>query len=85
MRLAGDGLVAPLRRGPRAAGRARWSPASALAVVVFAPTWPVAVLGFLILGGGVAVVAPLSFSAAARIAGGDEPGPGRCGGPGWTP
>jgi MFS family permease len=29
------------------------------------------VLGFFILGGGVAVVAPLSFSAAARIAGGD--------------
>ena len=44
-----------------------------LAVVVFAPTWPVAVLGFTLLGGGVAVIAPLSFSAAARIAGGDTP------------
>ena len=40
-----------------------------LAVTVFAPVWPVAVLGFLVMGGGVAVVAPLSFSAAARIAG----------------
>jgi hypothetical protein len=40
-----------------------------LAITVFAPSWPVAVLGFLVVGGGVAVVAPLSFSAAARIAG----------------
>ncbi len=44
----------------------------ALAVVVFAPTWPVAVVGFTLLGAGVAVIAPLSFSAAARIAGGQE-------------
>lgn len=42
----------------------------ALAVVVFAPTWPIAVLGFTVLGVGIAVIAPLSFSAAARIAGG---------------
>jgi MFS family permease len=40
-----------------------------LAAVVFAPTWPVAVLGFTVLGAGVAVIAPLSYSAAARIAG----------------
>jgi hypothetical protein len=46
-----------------------------LAVTVFAPAWPVAVAGFLVMGGGVAVVAPLSFSAAARIAGEDEPDP----------
>lgn len=44
----------------------------ALAVVVLAPTWPVAVAGFALLGVGVAVVAPLSFSAAARIAGGAD-------------
>ncbi len=31
-----------------------------------------AVLGFTLLGLGVAVIAPLSFSAAARIAGGDD-------------
>ena len=43
--------------------------ACGLVVTVFAPSWPVAVLGFTIVGGGVAVVAPLSFSAAARIAG----------------
>jgi predicted MFS family arabinose efflux permease len=46
-----------------------------LAVTVFAPAWPVAVVGFLVTGGGVAVVAPLSFSAAARIAGGDDRDP----------
>jgi len=44
----------------------------ALLVVVTAPTWPVAVLGFTLLGAGVSVIAPLSFSAAARIAGGDR-------------
>lgn len=43
----------------------------ALAAVVFAPTWQVAVLGFTLLGCGVAVVAPLSFSAAAALAGRD--------------
>ena len=42
-----------------------------LLVIVTAPTWPVAVVGFTVLGAGVAVIAPLSFSAAARIAGGD--------------
>lgn len=42
-----------------------------LAIVVSAPTWPVAVLGFTLLGCGVAVVAPLSFSAAAALAGRD--------------
>jgi len=46
-----------------------------LAITVFAPTWPVAVLGFFVTGGGVAVVAPLSFSAAARIAGQGETDP----------
>jgi hypothetical protein len=70
VRLAGDdlvhrfGAVRVLRTGALVAS-------AALALIVFAPTWPVAVLGFFILGGGVAVVAPLSFSAAARIAGGD--------------
>jgi MFS family permease len=69
-RFAGDTLVARygvvrvLRVGAVVA-------AVALAIVVFAPTWPVAVLGFTLLGAGAAVVAPLSFSAAARIAGGD--------------
>ncbi len=76
IRLAGDSLVA--RHGPVAVLRLGALVAcAALAVVVFAPTWPVAVLGFLVLGGGVAVIAPLSFSAAARIAGaaGDDPDP----------
>lgn len=71
MRLAGDRLVA--RFGPvvllRVGGVLA---AAALAVVVSAPTWPVAVLGFTLVGFGVAVIAPLSFSAAARIAGGDD-------------
>lgn len=39
--------------------------------VVAAPTWQVAVIGFFVVGLGMAVVAPLSFSAAARLAGGD--------------
>ncbi|WP_125778107.1 MFS transporter [Antribacter gilvus] len=68
-RLAGDRLVvrfgvAPvLRVGALVA-------CAALALVVLAPSWQVAVVGFTLLGVGVAVVAPLSFSAAARIAGG---------------
>lgn len=41
-----------------------------LVTVVTAPGWPVAVLGFTVAGAGMAVVAPLSFSAAGRIAGG---------------
>jgi MFS family permease len=70
VRLAGDRLVAAhgavrvLRAGTVVA-------VLALAVVVVAPSWPVAVLGFLLLGGGISVIAPLSFSAAGRIAGDD--------------
>jgi hypothetical protein len=48
---------------------------ASLAVVVFAPTWPVAVLGFTLTGAGISVVAPLSFSAAARIAGAEAADP----------
>jgi MFS family permease len=67
MRLAGDSVVA--RFGPVSVVRVGALVACAgLAVVVFAPTWQVAVLGFLVMGAGVAVIAPLSFSAAARIA-----------------
>ncbi|MBF4766382.1 MFS transporter [Nocardioides agariphilus] len=70
VRLAGDGLVR--RHGPVLVLRVGALVAClGLAVVVFAPSWPVAVLGFLVMGAGVAVVAPLSFSAAARIAGGE--------------
>ena len=69
IRLAGDGLV--MRYGAVLVLRTGAVVASlALLVVVLAPTWPVAVLGFTLLGAGVSVVAPLSFSAAARIAGG---------------
>jgi MFS family permease len=68
VRLAGDGLVA--RFGPvRVLRTAGLLAAGALAVVVSAPSWPVAVVGFTLLGAGAAVIAPLSFSAAARIAG----------------
>jgi len=74
VRWAGDTLVA--RHGAVPVLRVGAVVACAgLAVTVFAPVWPVAVLGFTIMGGGVAVVAPLSFSAAARIAGSDEPDP----------
>jgi MFS family permease len=74
VRLSGDALVA--RFGAVPVLRVGAVVASlGLAITVFAPVWPVAVLGFLVTGGGVAVVAPLSFSAAARIAGADETDP----------
>jgi MFS family permease len=74
VRLSGDALVA--RYGAVPVLRVGAAVACVgLAVTVFATVWPVAVLGFLVMGGGVAVVAPLSFSAAARIAGEDEPDP----------
>lgn len=68
VRLAGDrlteqvGAVRLLRVGAAIAF-------VALLVVVASPTWEVAVAGFTLLGCGVAVVAPLSFSAAAALAG----------------
>lgn len=69
LRFAGDALVA--RHGAqRVLQVGAVLSGVALAVVVFAPAWPVAVLGFTLLGAGAAVMAPLSFSAAARIAGG---------------
>jgi MFS family permease len=70
VRLAGDrltervGAVRLLRVGAAIA-------LASLALVVAAPTWEVAVVGFTLLGCGVAVVAPLSFSAAAALAGRD--------------
>jgi MFS family permease len=70
VRLAGDrlteqvGAVRLLRTGAALA-------LVALVVVVTAPAWGVAVVGFTLLGCGVAVVAPLSFSAAAALAGRD--------------
>jgi MFS family permease len=68
MRLAGDTLVA--RLGPVAVLRYGAMVAfGALGVIVLAPTWPIAVLGFTVLGLGVAVIAPLGFSAAAVLAG----------------
>jgi fucose permease len=71
LRLAGDSLVR--RYGATPVLRTGAVVASlALLVVVSAPSWPVAVLGFTMLGAGVSVIAPLSFSAAARIAGGDQ-------------
>lgn len=68
-RVAGDratahlGIPAMLRVGALVA-------AAGLAVVVLAPasSWPVAAAGFFVVGLGVAVVAPLSFSAAAAVA-----------------
>lgn len=77
MRLSGDWLVG--RLGPVTVLRYGAAVAfAALVVIVLAPTWPVAVLGFTILGLGVAVIAPLSYSAAAVIAGGSSlTGPAR--------
>jgi MFS family permease len=71
LRLAGDSLVT--RYGAVPVLRTGAVVASlALLVVVTSQTWPVAVLGFTLLGAGVSVIAPLSFSAAARIAGGEQ-------------
>ena len=68
VRWAGDGLVA--RHGPVRVLRTGAAVALVgLVLVVAAPAWPWAVLGFTLTGGGVAVVAPLSFSAAASVAG----------------
>jgi MFS family permease len=69
VRLAGDGLVARYGAVPVLRTGAVLA-CLALLVVVAAPSWLVAVLGFTLLGAGVSVVAPLSFSAAGRIAGG---------------
>ncbi|MDR7384814.1 MFS family permease [Promicromonospora iranensis] len=69
VRLAGGHLVT--RFGVAAVLRVGAVLASgALALVALAPTWQVAVAGFTVLGAAVALVAPLSFSAAGRIAAG---------------
>ncbi|WP_235543945.1 MFS transporter [Phycicoccus sp. Soil803] len=68
-RLAGDAAVARVGAVSLLRGGAVVA-CGALAVIVFSPSWWVAVLGFTILGGSVAVIAPLSFSAAAVVAGG---------------
>lgn len=74
VRLVGDGLVARFGPRPVLAIGAVVSAAS-LAIVVTAATWQVAVVGFALLGAGASVIAPLSFSAAARIAGGSDVDP----------
>lgn len=69
-RLGGDwtvarfGVVGPLRVGAVLAF-------VALVAIVVAPSAPVAVAGFTLLGFGAGIVAPLSFSAAGSIAGAD--------------
>jgi MFS family permease len=75
-RLLGDrgverfGSVALLRTGAVIAS-------VGLAIIVFSPGWAVAVLGFTVVGASVAVIAPLSFSAAAAVAGGGVDGEAR--------
>ncbi|MGN0062890.1 MAG: MFS transporter [Nocardioides sp.] len=69
VRLAGDSLVArfgvvPVLRTGAVVG------ALGLGLVVAAPGWWAALVGFGLAGAGLAVVAPLSFSAAAVLAGG---------------
>lgn len=71
VRLIGDGLTA--RFGAPAIVRTGAMIAFAgLAAVVLAPSWPVATAGFFAAGLGLGAVAPLSFSAAGRVAGGDR-------------
>ncbi|EAQ00114.1 hypothetical protein JNB_08084 [Janibacter sp. HTCC2649] len=76
-RVFGDGLTA--RYGARPV--VRFGSVLAfigLAIIVFAPrsTWQVGILGFFVVGLGVAVIAPLAFSAAARIASEADPAAG---------
>lgn len=68
VRFAGDGLVARFGAVPVLRVGAVVA-CGGLALVVTAPTWPLAVVGFTVVGTGISVVAPLSFSAAAKIAG----------------
>ncbi len=70
-RWAGDRLVARLG-APLLLRAGAVVAAVALGLVALAPSWEVAVAGFTLLGLGVGVVAPLSFSAAAAIAGGQD-------------
>jgi MFS family permease len=71
LRLSGEGLVR--RFGPvRVLRVGALAGCAGLAIVVTATAWPVAVAGFTVTGAGVAVIAPLSYSAAARIAGGSH-------------
>jgi Na+/melibiose symporter-like transporter len=67
-RLAGDRAVARVGAVPLLRVGAAVA-CVGLAVIVFSPSWPVAVLGFTVVGLAVAVIAPLSFSAAASVAG----------------
>lgn len=71
-RIVGDAATARFGAPAMVRGAALVA-ALGLAIVVFAPTWPIAVLGFFVVGLGIAVVAPLSFSAAARLAGDVDP------------
>lgn len=69
VRLAGGYLVTRFGVAPVLRAGAVVACAS-LALVALAPSWQVAVAGFTVLGAAVALVAPLSFSAAGRIAAG---------------
>ncbi len=69
MRLLGDRLVEKMG-APRVLKLGAVASALSLGLIVVAPTWQVAVIGFTVLGASAAVIAPLSFSAAARIAAG---------------
>lgn len=66
------GAAATLARlgGPRTISLGALIAAAALALLVASPSAPVAVAAFALLGLGVGVIAPLSFTAAARLAGG---------------
>ncbi len=72
VRLAGDRLVGTLGAVPVLRVGALVG-AAGLALLVTSPSWAGALVGFALAGAGLAVVAPLSFSAAARLAGGDDP------------
>lgn len=79
VRLAGDALVTRYGARPVLQTGAVLA-CGGLLLVTLAQSWPWAVVGFTVVGAGISVVAPLSFSAAASIAAGSDRSAGEPGG-----
>jgi MFS family permease len=73
VRLVGDRIVHRLGAARVIIGGG-WAAAAGFLLVAFVPTLPAALVGFALVGGGLAVTVPLAFSAAGRVS--DTPGRG---------
>jgi MFS family permease len=73
VRLVGDRIVRRLGAARVIIGGG-WAAAAGFLLVAFVPTLPAALVGFALVGGGLAVTVPLAFSAAGRVS--DTPGRG---------